>query len=174
MQTDENSNVSRNTEMAAMTLLDLVLGEWLSSTSVTTLLTPKIVMTSMCFPTKSSEVTPSQKADFSVRVEAFGSGAIIVPRLPVHAGTTTIGDLFDSVRQHDGTNDFLEIQLFFEERELCSHHSCVLLSDVINGTNVKPETTVIVNAVTLTLKQVNAIRELLHLFHDCYAIRAWY
>ena len=156
---------------AAITVLDLVLGEWLSSTTVTTLLQPKIYVTSMCFPTNNSTSGPHLDADFSVRVEAFGSGDIIVPRLPVRADTTSVGDLFDCVRRQmnngdddddgDGDKELPDcFQLFFGEQELLSHDRRVLLANVIVGSDLKPETTVVVNAVVVTPEQVEARREL--------------
>ena len=151
-------NVSRNKINGTTTfaLLDLVLGDWLCSTRVTTLPRPKISVASMCF----NSVT-DKKADFSVRVEALGSGAVLVPRLSVHAHTTTVGDLFDRVLQHDGGQDLsVGVQLFFGERELQSGDSHALLADVINhATDVKPDTsssTIVVNAVMMSLKQANA------------------
>ena len=87
--------------------MDLVLGAWLSSS---TLLEPKLVLATMLCnhhhcryngeqvptPVKGVDTLPRQ---VGLRVEAFGSGVVIIPCFPFD-DTTTTSEVFDAVRQH--------------------------------------------------------------------------
>ena len=87
--------------------MDLVLGTWLSSY---TLLEPKVVLATMLCnhhhgrynreqvstPVMGVDTLPRQ---VGLRVEAFGSGVVIIPCFPFD-DTTTTSEVFDAVRQH--------------------------------------------------------------------------
>ena len=81
-----------------MKVLDVVLHKWLNN--VTTLLGPPITLLSMCQPQSNTDVPTKngRKSVVAVRVEASGSGAVIVPRFDINVTQTTCGELFDCVR----------------------------------------------------------------------------
>ena len=80
-----------------MKVLDVVLHKWLN---VTTLLGPPRTLLSMCHPQSNTDVPTKngRKSAVAVRVEASGSGAVIVPRFDINVTRTTCGELFDCVR----------------------------------------------------------------------------
>ena len=118
-----NHNIMTTTNDTTMVqiepaVLDLVLGEWMS---VTSLPTPKILLVGLCCynvdavtseqqatlgsttTTKKHNNNNSNNNDESktyLRVEAFGSGVEIVTTTAFDADTMTVSDLFSLVRRH--------------------------------------------------------------------------
>ena len=100
-------------EPKLMNQMDLMLGEWLSLTS---LYGPKISVVQMvcCVPTV---LTASTKKK-CLQVEVFGSGVVVLPCFHFDA-TTTTDELFAAVRQEQQTSvEASEFRLMFREKEL--------------------------------------------------------
>ena len=82
-------------------IVDVILHEWFTCT---TLLIPRITVTSMCHAQNANTissfaVTKSNSVVVTVRVEAFGSGALIVPQFNVDINQTRLKVLFACVRR---------------------------------------------------------------------------
>ena len=94
--------------------LDLVLGDWLSGTS---LVVPKKAVVESC----SLALLCPNELHFFFRVEAFGSGTVIVPSFRVDV-TTTVGDLCACLRQRlalgEGGDEVAGFQLLQDNRQL--------------------------------------------------------
>ena len=73
--------------------LDLIVGVWLSSTNVTTLVQPKLHVVSCCI----IGMPPSRK--WSLAVQAYGSGDVVVPSFSFD-DATTVAELVEVVLQH--------------------------------------------------------------------------
>ena len=73
--------------------LDLIVGVWLSSTNVTTLVQPKLHVVSSCI----IGMPPSRKR--SLAVQAYGSGDVVVPCFSFD-DATTVAELVEVVLQH--------------------------------------------------------------------------
>ena len=93
----------------AMRLVDWILSEWLSA-AITTLPEAKMALITMCH---GGVHTPSNIRH--LKVEACGSGAIIVPCFQFTESTTT-RDLFRVIRQHLKQPQLF--RLFFGDQEL--------------------------------------------------------
>ena len=114
MATTDNDDTVVHTDAS---VLDLVLGEWLS---ITSLPAPKFLLVRLCYnavvdddilvtsdPTattfgigQASHHRHSNKKSKYLRVEAQGSGVEIVPTWAFDSDTMTINDLFLLVRRH--------------------------------------------------------------------------
>ena len=154
-----------------------MIGEWLSAATVTTLLGPKIGVVEMSLLQQKKRddgsdnigdrVSASSPA-FSIRVEAFGSGAVIVPCFPVYVKSTTIGDLHDCVRQYStALNDDDEehkllagFNLLWGEQELNAYGQLEPLTNIIDVETKAGSNIVIVGAVIVTKQQVERASEL--------------
>ena len=74
--------------------LDLIVGVWLSSTNVTTLVQPKLHVVSSCIIIG---MPPSRKRNLAV--QAYGSGDVVVPCFSFD-DATTVAELVEVVLQH--------------------------------------------------------------------------
>ena len=110
--------------------LDVVLQQWFN---ISTLLGPPAAVVSMCQPL--SGIAPETEACTFLRVEAFGSGAVIVPRFDFDVSTTQIGQLFSCVWAYyakegiDRQSCFLRL-ICGEDDVLSLEEETQLLSDV--------------------------------------------
>ena len=96
-----------------MQCLDLVLGEWLSNETATTLVEPKQdVVSFCCVGTTATDVS-------CLRVEVFGSGVVLVPSFAFNCNTTA-GLLFNCVENVVSAADNAEsiVRLFYQKHEL--------------------------------------------------------
>ena len=141
---------SYSKSLQASRCLDLVLGEWLSAATVTTLFGPKLGLVNFCCTrgqaSDNNGSPPRLDSSLNLKVEAFGSGDSIVPRFEFDA-CTTVQDLFRRVERElspDGKE--MIIRLFYGEQELFKEgggHNNTL----VNGYNIEDGKVVSVIAV---------------------------
>ena len=124
--------------------LTLVLHEWLNAT--TTLLGPQLSVIEMCQATNIEIVHRSIVK--TIRVEAFGSGTVIVPRFDVEVNKTTDVDLIGSIREHLANgNDGTSFRIVCGPKEILSTHPAKeLLTKVFDL--MRHSTVHVVNVVT--------------------------
>ena len=77
--------------------LDLIVGVWLSSTNVTTLVQPKLHVVSSCIIWMPSSRKRKRKRNLAV--QAYGSGDVVVPCFSFD-DTTTVAELVEVVLEH--------------------------------------------------------------------------
>ena len=83
--------------------LDLILNEWFSTTN---LLVPQMALVSLCQASHQAETVIDSKKRVPIRVEVFGSGQVLVPRIDIDVEQTPMGHLFDVVQRcYDKNND---------------------------------------------------------------------
>jgi len=146
-----------------MDILELMLADWLSPTDVTTLVDPKLVITSMCFRQK------HVPACVTVQVEAMGSGAIVVPSFSIYTHTT-MSELFECVQKHfmdknsDINNTVKGVRLFHGETELINDDTAKVDNFVLTDKFDFAQNDVL-HAVVVTTESMLAKRTLLIL---CY------
>ena len=149
MSNNADSARTKNTTTQACSteVLDLLLAEWLATT---TLATVKVTLLQLCCGEDSSSTTATTDSKKVLRVEAMGSGALVVPYFEFNA-TTTVAELSQCVAQalNDGKSSpyyrlFVgDIEMNGSTKLLCScqgiEHNCV------------------VNIVVVTEPQLNSI-----------------
>ena len=102
--------------------LELVLAEWLSAKTVTTLLGPKATLVDMCRRRPRNDKQQRDKQEkpqqqFTLRVEAYASGVIVVPYFSFNDVTST-AELFDVVQEVVGGDEMYVRLLLRDNTEL--------------------------------------------------------
>ena len=90
---DQAQTATDQQHLQLLQRLDLIIGEWMSSSTITTLPEPKKCVVSSCIKARLG----SRKR--SLQVQMYGSGSVVVPRFPFD-DATTVGELFGAVREH--------------------------------------------------------------------------
>ena len=158
MTDDDPEEQQRHTSLdVTVTALDLVLAEWLSAAHVTTLVIPKLTVANMCAPPLSTDVLCDNGDVLVVRVEAFGSGAVIVPSLRVAPGTTPVGEILSHVSQAAkvGRHDVGAVRLMLGPLELNDEDPAMPLNGVLDidfvGAGIR---NVVLHAIFLSPREV--------------------
>ena len=119
----------------------------------------------MCFDQADPSACPphdtaSASSTFFVRVEAFGSGAVIVPTFQADTRSTSVGALFACVSGHlvtarsdDDDEGVIDVRLLHGDQTISNADPHLLLVNLIDGEKTLG-TTIVINAITGTRKQI--------------------